>query len=239
MPRILLVDDEQDLTWAVQRCLRDEGYEVLTAYDGVEALSIARRYPPDLVILDILMPRLDGLQVCHRLRRDPTLGAVPILFLTVCSAIQDRIKGLDEGADDYLTKPFHLGELKARTRALLRRCRPVPDKEPAPKDQNSVLKVGPLALDLHACKVFVGNKTVQLTPTEFDLLQHLMTHPGQVFSSQRLLEQVWGYPPETADRSVVRWHVKNLREKIEPDPAQPTYIRTIPRHGYMLERRMS
>ena len=121
MARILLADDEQDLVWAVRHSLSDEGYEVLTAYDGMEALAIARCHRPDLVILDIAMPRLDGLQVCRRLRRDPTLAAVPILFLTVRSAIEDRIKGLDEGGDDYLVKPFDLEELKARVKALLRR----------------------------------------------------------------------------------------------------------------------
>jgi len=239
MPRILLVDDEQDLVWAVQHSLSDEGHEVLTAYDGMEALAVARRHRPDLVILDIVMPRLDGLQVCRRLRRDPTLAAVPILFLTVRSAIEDRIKGLDEGGDDYLVKPFDLEELKARVKALLRRSRSVPEGGPGTEGQGSLLVVGPLTLDLHTRHVRVGEETVQLTPTEFDLLYHLMTHPGEVFSSRQLLQQVWGYPPRTADPGLVRWHIKNLRAKIEPDPAHPVYIRTVPRHGYMLERRLS
>jgi DNA-binding response OmpR family regulator len=233
MARILLVDDEQDLVWAVQHSLGDEGYEVLTAYDGLEALAIARRHRPDLVILDIVMPRLDGLQVCQRLRRDPTLAAVPILFLTVHSAIEDRIKGLDEGGDDYLVKPFDLRELRARVRALLRRGRSAPEGGPGPEGRGSLV-VGPLTLDLHTCQVGVGEKTVQLTPTEFNLLHHLMIHPGEAFSSPRLLQQVWGYPPETADPGLVRWHIKNLRAKIEPDPTHPVYIRTVPRHGYML-----
>ncbi len=232
--RILLVDDEQDMVWAVRHSLDDEGYEVLTAYDGVEALAVARRHRPDLIILDIVMPRLDGLQVCHRLRRDPALAAVPILFLTVRSAIEDRITGLDEGGDDYLVKPFDLRELKARIRALLRRSRPAPAGGPGSGSLGSLLVVGPLALDLHTRRVRVGGETVQLTPTEFDLFHHLITHPGELFSSQQLLEQVWGYPPETADPSLVRWHIKNLRVKIEPDPAHPAYIRTVPRHGYIL-----
>jgi len=229
MARILLVDDEQDLVWAVRHSLSDEGYEVLTAYNGVEALTVAGRHRPDLVILDIVMPRLDGVQVCQRLRRDPTLAAVPILFLTVRSAIEDRIKGLDEGGDDYLVKPFDLGELKARVRALLRRGRSAPE-------ERGSLVVGPLALNLHARQVRAGEKTVQLTPTEFDLLHHLMVHPGELFSSQQLLQQVWGYPPGTADPGLVRWHIKNLRAKIEPDAAHPVHIRTVPRHGYMLDR---
>jgi DNA-binding response OmpR family regulator len=234
MARILLVDDEQDLVWAVQHSLSDESYEVLTAYDGVEALTIARRHRPDLVILDIVMPHLDGLQVCQRLRRDPTLAAVPILFLTGRSAIEDRITGLDEGGDDYLVKPFDLQELKARVRALLRRRRSASEGGPGSEGQDSLLVVGPLTLDLHTCQASVGEKTVQLTPTEFDLLHHLMIHPGEVFSSLQLLQQVWGYPPETADPGLVRWHIKNLRAKIEPDPANPVYICTVPRHGYIL-----
>jgi len=231
MARILVVDDEQDLVWAVRQSLSDEDYEVLTAYDGVEALAVAQRHRPDLVILDIAMPRLDGLQVCRRMRRDPTLAAVPILFLTVRSAIKDRIKGLDEGGDDYLAKPFDLGELKARVRALLRRSRPAPEGSPG-----LLLVAGLLVLDLHTREVRVGEKTVQLTPTEFDLLHHLMTHPGEVYSSRQLLRQVWGYPPKTADPGLVRWHIKNLRTKIEPDPAHPVYILTVSRHGYMFER---
>jgi DNA-binding response OmpR family regulator len=235
--RILVVDDEQDLVWALRHSLSDEGHEVLTAYDGLEALAVARHHRPDLVILDITMPRLNGLQVCRKLRRDPTLAAVPILFLTVRNAIEDRIRGLDEGGDDYLTKPFDLGELKARIRALLRRARSAPEGGPESADRGPLLVVDPLALDLYTCQVRLGEKTLQLTPTEFKLLRHLMTHPGEIFSSQQLLQQVWGYPPRSADPGLVRWHVRNLRLKIEPDPAHPVYIRTVPHHGYTFERR--
>ena len=237
MAQILLVDDEQDLVWALQHSLSDEGHEVLTAYDGVEALTIARRHRPDLIILDIIMPRLDGLQVCRRLRRNPTLATVPILFLTVRGAIKDRITGLDEGGDDYLTKPFELGELKARVRALLRRAPSAPEGVLGIEDQDFLLVAGSFILDLHACQVRLGEETVQLTPTEFKLLHHLMTHPGEIFSGQQLLQQVWGYPPRTGDPGTVRWHVKNLRAKIEPDPADPIYIRTVPHYGYTFERR--
>lgn len=238
MTCILVVDDEQDLVWAIRHCMSDEGYEVLTAYDGVEALTLARRHRPDLVILDIVMPRLDGLQFCQRMRRDPTLAAVPILFLTVRSTIEDRVKGLDEGGDDYLVKPLDLRELKARVRALLRRSRPVSGDSAEDKEQNFLLKRGSLTLDLRNCQVCADGVTAQLTPTEFDLLYHLMTHSGDVFSSQQLLQQVWGYPSETADPSLVRWHVKNLRAKIESDPVHPAYVCTIPRHGYVFERRV-
>jgi DNA-binding response OmpR family regulator len=235
MSRILLVDDEPDLVWAVRHSLRDEGHEVLAAYDGMEALSVAHRDRPDLVILDIVMPRLDGLQVCHRLRRNPTLGTVPILFLTERNAVEDRITGLDNGGDDYLVKPFDLKELKARIRALLRRSRYVAAGGRNTEKQGSPLKVGSLALNLNTCQVSVAGQIVQLTPTEFDLFHHLMTHPGQVFSSEQLLQQVWGYPPRTANPSLVRWHIKNLRAKIEPDLADPVYICTVSHHGYLLK----
>ncbi|HBY95270.1 MAG: response regulator transcription factor [Ardenticatenaceae bacterium] len=233
--RILLVDDEQDLVWAVRHSLCDEGYEILTAYDGLEALAVARRHRPDLVILDIVLPGLNGLQVCRRLRRDPTLAAVPILFLTVHSTIDDRVAGLDEGADDYLIKPFDLRELKARVRALLRRGHPTRDEGQASNGRNPLLVVGALALDSHSRQAHVAEKSVQLTPAEFDLLRYLMIHPGEVFSSQQLLLQVWGYDPETAEPGLVRWHIRNLRTKIEPDPSDPLYIRTVPRHGYILD----
>jgi DNA-binding response OmpR family regulator len=235
-PRILLVDDEQDLVWALRHSLRDEGYEVLTAYDGVEALAVAQRHHPDLVVLDIAMPRLDGHQVCRRLRRDPVLAAMPILFLTVRSTVEDLVTGLDEGGDDYLAKPFNLGELRARIRALLRRGR-FAQKENRGTESHGSLVVGSLTLDPRTRQVREGEKTTQLTPTEFDLLHHLMTHPGKVFSSQQLLQQVWDYSPGTADPGLVRWHVKNLRSKIEPDPTHPIYIRTVPRHGYILDER--
>ena len=234
MSRILVVDDEQDLAWAVRHSLCDEGYEVVTAYNGVEAIAMAQRHRPDLIILDIVMPQLDGLEVCHNLRRDPTLAAVPILFLTVRRAIEDRIKGLDEGGDDYLVKPFDLQELKARVRALLRRGRSHPER-PEFEGQRSPLIVGQLTLGITTRQVHCGGKTLQLTPTEFHLLKHLMVHRGQVLSERQLLQDVWNYPPGTANLSLVRWHIKNLRAKIEPNPAYPIYIRTVPHHGYKLE----
>lgn len=233
-PCILVVDDERHLVWAVQRSLSELGYQVLTAYDGLEALTVAHRYEPDIVVLDIVMPGLDGFEVSRRLRRDPVLADVPILFLTARSAIEDRIAGFDQGGDDYLVKPFDLRELKARIDALLRRSQLGARQEPPVESSPSTLKVGPLSLDLNAYQVRVGGTgTVQLTPTEFDLLQHLMRHPGQVFSAQQLLQRVWGYPLETTDPSLVRWHVRNLRAKIEPDPAHPVHICTLPRLGYV------
>lgn len=234
--RILIVDDEPDLVWALRYTLVDDGYEVSTASDGIEALSLARQNSPDLVILDIVMPNMNGVQVCSKLRRDPTLATVPILFLTMRSAIEDRITGLDGGGDDYLVKPFDLGELKARIRALLRRRSiPIPGIREQ-EDQHALLALGALRLDLHTRQVVVEEKTMQLTPAEFELLHFLFTHPGEIFSSQQLLQHVWNYSPDTADPGLVRWHIMNLRTKIEPDPTHPIYIRTVPHHGYILEK---
>jgi DNA-binding response OmpR family regulator len=238
MARILLVDDEPDLIWAMQYSLRDEGHQVLTAYDGVEALALARREHPDLIALDIVMPRLNGLQVCQRLRQDPLLAPIPILFLTERSAIEDRIAGLDTGGDDYVVKPVNLQELKARIRALIRRSRSALPYDLDAQERRKQVQVGDLILDLGACHVQVAGESVQLTPTEFDLLYFLMTHPGETFSSEQLLQRVWSYPSGAADPGLVRWHVKNLRAKVEPDPAHPVYIRTISRHGYLLEKHL-
>lgn len=233
--RILVVDDEQDLVWALRHSLGDEGYEVLTAHDGRQALTVARHHHPDLVVLDVVMPELNGLQVCRRLRRDPTLASVLILFLTVRSTVEDRLDGLDRGGDDYLVKPFDTRELKARIRTLLRRGQITPRDRRMHKQADATLRVSQLTLDLRTRQVRMGEGSlVQLTSTQADLLHHLMLHPDEVFSSRQLLQQVWGYPPNTGELSTVRWHIKNLREKIEPDPTDPTYIRTIPHQGYLL-----
>jgi len=232
---ILVVDDDPDILWALRRNLGDEGYEVLTARDGVEALKIAPRHRPDLIILDISMPRLDGLQVCHNLRRDPTLASVPILFLTAREAVEDRIKGLEEGADDYLVKPFDLRELKARVRALFRRARSSSRTFGGYEETDSLLVVGDLVLDERTFQVRLKGKSIQLTAAEFELLYYLMMHPGEIFTSKELLHQVWRYPVEAMDSSLVRKHIRNLRAKIEPDPVHPIYIRTVLHHGYILE----
>jgi len=244
--RILLADDEPDLVWAVQRSLCDEGYEVLTAADGAQAIAVAQRRHPDLIILDILMPRLDGIQALHKLRRDPDLAAVLILCLTSRSAIEDRLKGFDEGADDYLVKPFDLRELKARIKSLLlRRQRRATETPRLAQAKDSLLTVGRLTLDLQTFRVRVGEteahaggfREAQLTGAEFGLLRYLMTHPGQVFSSQQLLKEVWDYPAGTADPGLVRWHIMNLRSKLGSEPGRPDYIHTVPHHGYILEEK--
>lgn len=233
--RILLVDDEKDLVWAVARSLRDEGYEVLTACDGLHALATAARHRFDLIILDIVMPGMDGFWICRQLRRRYVSGAVGILFLTGRSDITDRVRGLDEGGDDYLVKPFDMAELKARVRALLRRSRYEPGEKEGSGPRNSLLEAGALTLSVETREADTGKTTAKLTPKEFDLLHHLMLHYGEVLSSEELLRQVWGYPAESNCTGLVRWHIKSLREKIEPDPAHPIYIRNVPHHGYILD----
>ncbi len=235
---VLLVDDEADLIWAVERSLAFAGYQVLTAQDGPEALSIARRHFPDLAILDINIPGLDGIEVCRQMRLDPMLTNIPIIFLTQRSAAIDKISGLDEGADDYIVKPFDLQELKARMRALLRRAHKTAH-ESDKRDAKDILLAGPMALDPNTRQVHLKDRIVQLTSTEFDLLYFLITHPGKVFSCQQLLQQIWRYPPGSGETGLVRWHIKNLRTKLEADPTHPTYLRSVARQGYMLERRQN
>ena len=240
--RILLVDDERDLVWAVQNTLTRDGYEVLTAYDGMEALTQAQRHTPDLIVLDIIMPRMDGFQVCERLREDPSTASMPILFLSARGAVEDRIAGLDGGADDYIIKPFDFGELKARIRALLRRNVDVSmlkESVPPPAGEVAVdiLTIGDYVLNSNSGQVCVhGQETIQLTPIECNLLHFLMAHPNVVFTNEQLLENVWGYELPVADPSLVRWHIRNLRLKLEDDPAHPLVIRTIPRHGYVMAK---
>jgi DNA-binding response OmpR family regulator len=175
---------------------------------------------------------MDGLEVCRRLRLDATLRNVPIIFLSALSSVNNHVTGLDSGSDDYLNKPVEPIELKARIRALLRRHEAGGKSLAADTHE---LTVGLLMLQLQEQWVRRDNgEKIQLTSSEFDLLYHLMTHPKRPFTSQDLLEDVWGYAPGTADPSLVRWHIKNLRKKIEPDPKQPTLIRTVSRLGYLL-----
>ncbi|MFZ0546693.1 MAG: response regulator transcription factor [Candidatus Promineifilaceae bacterium] len=233
-PRILLVDDDYQLIRGLRASLINEGYDAVTAVNGLEGLQIARRFQPHIVILDINMPWMDGLEVCQRLREDADLHDVPIIFLTSRDTVDEKIAGLDAGADDYLPKPFNTRELHARIRSLLRRQTP-PEESANPGDIHQ-LQLGPFLLDLQASWLKIhGKERIQLTPVEFELFHFLIKHLGQTFSSEQLLEDVWAYEPGTADASLVRWHVRNLRNKIETDPQNPIYLRTVPHHGYILE----
>ena len=222
---ILVVDDEPEIVRLVRSYLEQDGYRVATAYNGEEALYTARHAKPDLVVLDVLMPKMDGLEFTRRIRREQD---VPIIMLTARADETDRIVGLEMGADDYVTKPFSPRELVARVRAVLRRAQPSGENEPPP-----LLRVGPIELDRATHVVTVADEPVDLTPTEFDILAVLMGSPGRVYSRTEILETVQGVAFEAYERTVDA-HIKNLRQKIEPDPGSPQYVLTVRGAGYRL-----
>ncbi len=220
---ILVVDDEPQIVRLVKAYLEAAGFRVVTAADGYDALRVVRQEQPDLVVLDLLMPRVDGLEFTRRLRRERD---TPIIMLTARVDETDRIVGLELGADDYVTKPFSPREIVARVRAVLRRTQHTP--EPSP-----VLRAGDLTLDRAAHLVTRGGEPVSLTPTEYSLLETLMSAPGRVFSRAELLEAAQGVAFEAYERTVDA-HIKNLRRKLEPFPSQPRYILTVRGAGYRL-----
>ncbi len=222
---ILVVDDEKRLVSLVESYLKQEGYRVITAFDGREALNVARRQSPDLIILDIMMPEMDGYEFIETYRRD---RSTPIILLTARVEEQEQVIGLELGADDYVTKPFRPRELMARVRAVLRRAGQI---EPPAK----VLKASGITLDRDSRSVQVGERYVDLTPSEFDLLAALMSAPGRVFSRLDLLDIIQGIRYEGYQRTI-DLHVKNLRAKIEPDPRSPQYIETVYGAGYRFAR---
>jgi DNA-binding response OmpR family regulator len=223
-----VVDDDIEVAKSIEASLRKQ-YQVYVVYSGIEAIKEARRHRPDLIVLDVVMPGMDGLETCRELRVDPALADVPILFLTALGRPEDRVAGFRAGADDYLTKPFNLEELQLRITAILRRASRIIPKPPIP-----TLRVKDLILDRNSYQVTTSKKQVKLTPVEFDLLYHLMMHPDEVFTSDRLLQEVWDYPSESGSPDLVRMHIKNLRNKIEADPSKPEFIITIPRRGYTI-----
>ena len=228
---ILVVDDEEDVASVVERTLRRAGFDVLVAYRGADALEIARRRHPDLIVLDEMMPGMSGTQVCRYVRANPDIADTPILFLTARGEIDDKIIIFESGADDHLTKgkEFDIRELELRVRALLRRARRGPATEPA-----EAIEVGNLRLDRRTFEITTPDRTVLLTPVEFDLMSFLMSSPDRVFSAEQLLQEVWGYPPGTGLPDLVRVHARNIRAKIESDPSDPTYLKNILRRGYMV-----
>ncbi|WP_420627726.1 response regulator [Candidatus Leptofilum sp.] len=219
--RILVVDDEPKIVKLARDYLERSGYAVLTAGDGRTALNIARSEKPDMVVLDLNLPELDGLDVCRTLRRE---SDVPIIMLTARIDETDRLIGLELGADDYITKPFSPRELVARVRAVLRRVRGglVPTE---------FIQIGNLEIDLNGHRVSRAGETVQLTRIEFNLLAILAQHPGQTLSREQLLERLHGFSHDSYERSIDA-HIKNLRRKLEPDPAEPIYILTVYGIGY-------
>ncbi len=257
-PSILVIDDDEIVARTIERALRSNELRVTVANSGVEGLKIARRRRPDLVILDIIMPGMDGYAVCREMRADPLLEEVPVLFLTARVKDEDRIAGFLAGADDYLAKPFNIDELGLRVRAILRRARRQTTSEAAsaPQGMQSAeetgqseasgysggererrhrLTIGNYVLDTRTFELETPTRgRVRLTPVQYDLLHHMMCHPGEIFSPARLLDEVWDYPSDTGSPDLVRVHIKNLRERIEVDARAPEFLRTVPGFGYTI-----
>ncbi len=224
MPKILVVDDEAVLVKGIKFNLENEGYQVQVGYDGEAAVELARNENFDLIMLDLMMPKIDGLQACMRIRE---FSNVPIIMLTARSEDTDKLIGFEYGADDYITKPFNILEVKARIRALLRRSGTAAQKD-------GRLTVGHIALDPDARDTWKEDVPVELTAKEFDLMELLLRNPGRVYSRENLLNVVWGYE-YVGDYRTVDVHVRRLREKLELDPANPQYILTKWGVGYYLK----
>ena len=215
---ILVVDDEKLIVKGIKFSLEQEGMEVEAAYDGEEALNLIKISKFDLVVLDVMLPKMDGLEVCQRTRE---FSNIPIIMLTAKGEDMDKIMGLEYGADDYLTKPFNILELKARIKAILRRS----NRKSDAKEKKNSMKVRDLELIFESRRVFISGKEANLTAKEFDLLELLMENPGKVYSREALLDTVWGYD-YPGDVRTVDVHVRRLREKIEENPSEPKYIFT-------------
>lgn len=226
--RILVVDDDPDIRKAVAHALQQEGYTVYQAVDGEEALKAAGRLRPDLVILDVMLPHIDGFEVCARIR---SVSSVPILLLSARNQEMDMVVGFNVGADDYLTKPFHMSELLLRVRAILRRAGAAPAQPSVPEQ---ALQFKDLEINRANRSVVVRGRPVILTPREFDLLWFLASHPGHVFSRQAILQRVW-HSDYTGDEAALTVCVRRLREKIEANPGKPEYIKTIWGVGYKFD----
>jgi len=226
MATILVVDDEEPIQELLRFNLEKEGYKVLIASDGAEALRILEEKNPELVVLYIMLPGMSGLAVLDRLRKNPKFVDLPVIMLTAKGEEIDKVLGLEIGADDYITKPFSPRELVARIRARLRRV--------APAEKNNEIIWHDLHIDLQRFKVTVRGEYIELTPKEFELLRVLATHPGKVYTRDQLLERIWGYD-YAGDTRTVDVHVRHLRQKIEKDPSNPEYIETLRGIGYRMK----
>jgi len=214
--KILVVDDEQLLVKGIKFNLENDGYEVVTASDGLEAVEAAQSKKPDLIVLDLMMPRLDGLGACRKIRE---FSDVPIIMLTAKTDDMDKLMGFEHGADDYLTKPFNILELKARIRALLRRS------APKTKERSARRTFGHITIDTDERNAYKDSVLADLTAKEFDLIELLMRSPNRVYSRESLLDTIWGYEYRS-DIRTVDVHIRRLREKLEQNPAEPEYIQT-------------
>ena len=228
MMKILVVDDEALLVKGIRFNLQNDGYEVITGSDGFQAVELARSQDPDLIVLDVMMPRLDGLGACSKIRE---FSDVPIILLTAKDGDMDKLLGFDQGADDYLTKPFNILELKARIRALLRRTGGSQKKE-EPKNE---LTGGNIRLDLDGRNAYRGSELADLTAKEFDVIEFLMRNPNRVYSRENLLDTIWAYEYRS-DIRTVDVHIRRLREKLEENPAEPKHIMTKWGVGYYFKK---
>jgi two-component system, OmpR family, response regulator RpaA len=227
LSRILVIDDDQSISELVKVNLELLGHQVSTAPDGIKGLALAQQNRPDLIVLDVMMPDLDGFTVCQRLRQNPQTRPIPVLMLTALGMTKDKVTGFDSGADDYLVKPFEIPELQVRVRALLRRSGSVPSSTTLPE----ILTAGRITLIPENLQAKVEDQIVKLTPTEFEILHCLMQHHGQTVSTGKLLQEVWGYSPDD-DVDTIRVHIRHLRTRIET--ADRKYIKTVYGGGYQL-----
>jgi two-component system alkaline phosphatase synthesis response regulator PhoP len=229
MKKILIIEDDRDIVELVRYNLANEGFQVSSSHDGSTGLSTLKKSPPDLLLLDLMLPKLSGLDICREVRKDEALNRLPILMLTARGEEADRVVGLEMGADDYVTKPFSPRELIARVKALLRRAEP-------PADSPRTIEVGKLAIDPASYRVSHSGKPVPLSTLEFRLLYYLASRPNRVFTRDQLLDAVWGTDRFVTPRSV-DVYVRRLREKIETDPENPIHLKTVRGAGYLFETR--
>ena len=232
--RILVADDEASIRRILETRLKMQGYEVVTAEDGEEAVDVYNKANPDLVILDVMMPKMDGYGVTREIRRT---SDVPIIILTALGDVSERITGLELGADDYVIKPFSPKELEARVKAVLRRTNTKESTAPAGKTAKNVITTGSIKIDTARRQVYRKNERIRLTGMEFSLLELLVNNSGQAYSRNEILQHVWAYPPDhRIDTRVVDVHISRLKSKLEADPTNPELILTARSIGYMFQR---
>ena len=232
MQKILIVDDEKEIRDLIEIYLKSEGYETLKAADGEEALNILNREDPDLIILDIMMPKMNGIDACLKIREERQM---PIIMLSAKSEDVDKILGLNMGADDYLTKPFNPLELVARVKSQLRRFYKLNPRVIKKEDDGKTINIEDMVINLDTHEIFIGDKEIKLTPTEFDILVLLAKNKGKVFSIANIYESVWNQEFLESDNTVMV-HIRKIREKIEENPRKPKFIKTVWGVGYKIEK---
>jgi len=228
MKRILIIEDDRDIVELVRYNLANEGFQVAAAFDGNSGLATLKKTPPDLLLLDLMLPKMSGLEICREIRKEESLNRLPVLMLTARGDEADRVVGLEMGADDYVTKPFSIRELLARVKAVLRRAQ-VPEAE---KENYSF---GEVEVNVRSCQVTKSGRALDFSSKEFDLLKYFLGHPGETLSRDRLLEEVWGYDRFPTTRTVDA-HIVRLRQKLEPKPDEPRFILTVHGTGYKFVR---